>query len=39
MFLVPQQVQDELPWFRDASPVSSKAGCEIGKVLVMSIHD
>ena len=39
MFLVTQQVQDELAWFCDASMVPSEAGCEFGKILLMPLHD
>ena len=39
MFLVPQQVQDELPRFCNASMVPSEAGCEFGKILLMPLHD
>ena len=39
MFLVPQQVQDELARFCDAPMVPSEAGCELGKILLMPLHD
>ena len=39
MFLVPQQVQDELARFCDASMIPTEAGCEFGKILLMPLHD
>ena len=39
MFLAPQQVQDELARSCDASMVPSEAGCELGKILLMPLHD
>ncbi len=39
MFLVPQQVQDELARFCDAPMVPSEAAREVGEILLMSPHD